>query len=140
MSQYHGIPSDHSNVPGAIAAISAATHGGFRQSSSQSPSCVFLCLKSGYLSFVYNQKSRSSRSAMYSPHPRHNWHHKNREICIDLLHQHIAITYLLQPTTNIPPVQRTSNEFLPRLDQDSNQERVTRLTTRRAMVPSTCEL
>ncbi len=128
------------NVLRAIAAISTATHGRFCQSSSQSPSCVFLCLKSGYLSFVYNQKSRSSRSAMYFPHPRHNWHHKNREICIDLLHQHMAITYLLQPTTTIPPVQRTSNEFLPRLDQDSNQERAIRLTTTRGIVPSTCEL
>jgi hypothetical protein len=39
-------------VPGAIAAISAATHGGFHASPSQSDSCVFLSLKSGYLPFV----------------------------------------------------------------------------------------
>ncbi len=34
-------------VLGAIAAIFAATHGRFHQSSSQRASCVFLCLKSG---------------------------------------------------------------------------------------------
>jgi hypothetical protein len=33
----------------------------------------------------------------------------NRENHTDLLHQHIALTYLLQPTTTIPPV--------PSLDQ-----------------------
>jgi hypothetical protein len=33
-------------MPGAIAAISAATHGGFCLLSSQSASPVFLCLKS----------------------------------------------------------------------------------------------
>jgi len=49
-------------IPGAFAAISAATHGEFHQSSAQSASHVFLCLKSGYLSFVDNQKSRSSWS------------------------------------------------------------------------------
>jgi hypothetical protein len=47
-------------VPGAIAAISAATQGGFCQSLSQSVSFVFLCSKYGYLSFVYKQKFRSS--------------------------------------------------------------------------------
>jgi hypothetical protein len=57
------------NVPSAIAAISTSTHGGFHQSWSQSASPVFLCLTSGYLSFAYNQKSKSSRSAMYFPHP-----------------------------------------------------------------------
>ncbi len=45
-------------LPGAIAAISAATRGRFYWSSSQSASCVFLSVKSGYLSFAYNQKSR----------------------------------------------------------------------------------
>ncbi len=40
-------------IPGAIAAISAATHGEFCWSSSQSASCVFICLKSGYFSFAY---------------------------------------------------------------------------------------
>ncbi len=66
-------------VPGAITAIFAATHGRFSWSSSQRASCVFLCFKSGYLSFVYNQRFTSIWSAMYSPHPRHKWHHKNRE-------------------------------------------------------------
>jgi hypothetical protein len=47
-------------VPGAIAAISAATQGRFHQSLSQSASFVFLCLKYRYLSFVYKQKFRSS--------------------------------------------------------------------------------
>ncbi len=42
-------------VPGAIVAISTATHGGFCQFSSQSASPVFLCVKSKYLSFVYSQ-------------------------------------------------------------------------------------
>jgi hypothetical protein len=58
-------------APGAITATSAATHGRFHWSSTQSASSVFLCLKSGYLSLAYNQKSRSSWSAMYSPHPKH---------------------------------------------------------------------
>ncbi len=77
--------------------------------------CV-LVLKSGYPSFVNNQKSRSSWSAMYSPHPG-NKYHKNRERCSDLLHQHLALTYFLQPTTTTPPVQRTWKEILPSLDQ-----------------------
>jgi hypothetical protein len=47
-------------IPGAFAAISAATPGEFRQFSTQSAFHVFLCLKSGYLSFVDDQKSRSS--------------------------------------------------------------------------------
>ncbi len=42
---------------------------------------------------------------------------RNRESRNDLFHQHIAFTYLLQPTTIIPPVQRTSTKFLPSLDQ-----------------------
>jgi hypothetical protein len=104
-------------IPGAFAAISIATHGEFHPSSTQSASHVFLCLKSGYLSFVDDQKSRSSWSAMYSPHPGNKWYHKNRERCSHLLHQHIALTYFLQPTTTTPPVQRTWKEILPRLDQ-----------------------
>jgi hypothetical protein len=79
-------------------------------------------LKSGYLSFINNQKSRSSLSAMYSPHPRNKWYDKNRESCTDLLHQHIALTYFLQPTTTTPPVQkdlkRNSAQFRP--GQDNN--------------------
>jgi hypothetical protein len=63
-------------VPGAIAAISATTMVGFHQSWHQSASLVFLCLKCGYLSFAYNQKSRSSRSTLnpkpYFPHPGNN--------------------------------------------------------------------
>jgi hypothetical protein len=112
-------------VPGAIAAISAATHGGFCWSSSQSPPCVFLCRKSGYLSFVYNQKSQSKlRSAMYSPHPRY---HKNRESCTDLLHQHIAFTYFLLSSQvyyyYYPTSAKDMKEFLPNFRpwQDSNK-------------------
>jgi hypothetical protein len=41
--------------PSAIAAISAATHGGFHQLSSQSASAVSLCVKSLYLSLAYNK-------------------------------------------------------------------------------------
>ncbi len=69
-------------VHGAIAAISAATHGRNHQSSFLSTSCVILCLRSRYLSFVGNQKSRSG---MYSLHPtRQCYHSKNRESHIDL--------------------------------------------------------
>ncbi len=69
-------------VPGAIAAISAATHGGNHQSSFLSTSCVILCLRSRYLSFAGNQKSRSG---MYSLHPtRQCYHSKNRESRTDL--------------------------------------------------------
>ncbi len=90
-------------VPGAIAAIFAAIHSGFHMSSSQSASHVFLCLKSRYLSFVYNQKSRLSWSAMYSPHPTHQKYHQNRKsrteilsISKRILSEHIAI-YLPSP-------------------------------------------
>jgi hypothetical protein len=62
------------------------------------PQVLPLCSESGYLSFIYNQKSRSSWSAVYFPYPGHKWHHKNRKSCTDLLHQHIAFTYLLQST------------------------------------------
>jgi hypothetical protein len=69
-------------VPGAIAAISAATHAGNHRSSFSSTSCVILCLRSRYLSFVGNQKSTSG---MYSLHPTHQcYHSKNRESHIDL--------------------------------------------------------
>ncbi len=67
--------------------------------------------------FVNNQKSRSSWSAMYSPHPGNKWYHKKRESCTDLLHQHIALTYFLQPTTTTPQVQKTWKEILHSLDQ-----------------------
>ncbi len=105
-------------VPGAITAIFAAIHGRFSWSSSQRASCVFLCLKSGYLSFVYNQRFTSIWSAMYSPHPRHKWHHKNRKAALTFSTRilHLPFTYLLQPTTTIPSVQRTWKEFLPSLD------------------------
>jgi hypothetical protein len=36
-------------LPGAITATSIVTHSGFHQSSIQTASCVFLCLKSGNL-------------------------------------------------------------------------------------------
>ncbi len=64
------------SVPGAIAAISAANHGRFHWPSSQSASCVFLCLKSRYLSFVYNQKCRSSWPAycIYLPSPAYDYY------------------------------------------------------------------
>jgi hypothetical protein len=51
-----------------------------------------------------------------------------------ILSQHIALnylTYLLQPTTTIPPVQRIWKEFI---------ERATRLALTIAMAPFTCEL
>jgi hypothetical protein len=51
-------------MPGAIAAISATTHGGFHCPPSQTASWDCLCLKSRYPSFDYNQKSRSSLAAI----------------------------------------------------------------------------
>jgi hypothetical protein len=56
-------------IPGAITANSASTHGGFKLSLSHSPSHVFLCLKSGYLEVLYNQKTNSSSSAVHSQSP-----------------------------------------------------------------------
>jgi hypothetical protein len=47
-------------VLSANVAISTTTHGKFCWSSSQSDFYVFLCLKSWYILFFYNQKSRSS--------------------------------------------------------------------------------
>jgi hypothetical protein len=51
----------------------------------------FLCLFMFEIqvpSFVYNQISGSSWSAMYSPHPGDRWHHKNRGCRTNLFHQH----------------------------------------------------
>jgi hypothetical protein len=48
-----------------------------------------------------------------------------------ILSQHIALTYILQPTTTIPPVQRIWKEFI---------ERATRLTPTITVAPFTCEL
>ncbi len=60
-------------------------------------------------------------------------YHKNSKSHTDL-HQHIVFTYLLQPTTTIPPVQKNScQRFGPQ--QDSKQERATRLTPTRAIAP-----
>jgi hypothetical protein len=57
-------------VPGAKTTLSAATHGGFLWSSSQSPSCIFKCVIQ--VPFICLQsQSRSNWSGMYSPHPRH---------------------------------------------------------------------
>jgi len=65
-------------VLGAIAASSASTHGGFKLSLSQSPSHVFLCLKSGYLAFPYNQRTNSSSSAVHSQSPGYSDPNKKR--------------------------------------------------------------
>jgi hypothetical protein len=102
-------------ILGAFVAISTASHGEFHRSAAQSASHVFLCLKSRYLSFVNNQKS--SWSAMYFPHPGYKWYHKKRESCTDLLHEHIALTYFLQPTTITPQVQKAWKEILHSLEQ-----------------------
>ncbi len=101
-------------MPGAIAAISAATHDGFCQSSSQSASPVFLCLKSGYLSFVYhipgiNVIIRTEKANLTFP---------------------ISV-YLLSPAQYYYPTSaKDVKEFLPmfRPHQDSNQERAARWT------------
>jgi len=59
--------------------------------------------------------------------------------CTDLLHQHVAFTHLLQPTTSIPLVQRIWEKILPSLDQGRivTKRGATRLT---AMAILTCEL
>ncbi len=66
----------------------------------------------------------------------------NKESHTDLLHQHITFSYLPQPMTISPPMQRTWKEFLPKFrpQQDSNQEIATRLTPTRALAPLTYEL
>jgi hypothetical protein len=103
-------------VPGAIAAISDATHGGFRWSSSQSASCVFLCLKSGYLSFVYNQNPDQADQPCILHIPGVDNIIRTEKAALGFSMQ-IAFTYLLQPATTIPPEQRTWIEFLQSLDQ-----------------------
>jgi hypothetical protein len=50
------------------------------------------------------------------------------------LSQHIAFTYVLQPTVTTPPVQRVWEEFLPKFRpwQDGNQERATKIDTNKS--------
>ncbi len=69
----------------------------------------FICLQ---------QRFRSSWSAMQDPDTRYKCYHKNEEYRTDLLHQHIASTYLLQPTTIIPPVQRMWKKLCQCLDHN----------------------
>jgi hypothetical protein len=77
---------------------------------------------------------------MHSPHPRHKCYHKNRESHTDLLHQHIAFTYLLHLHL-LSHQCKGFEELLPlfRPQQYSNQERAARLTSTRATTPLTCE-
>jgi hypothetical protein len=49
-------------------------------------------------------------------------------------------TYLLQPTTTIPPVQRMWKNFCQSLNTTEYRERTARLTSTRALTPLTCEL
>ncbi len=110
---------------------------GFCCTSSQSASCVFLCLKSGDHSFAYNQKSGSNWSTMYSPHPMNKCYHKNRESITDFLYQQRIMSQ------DIDYYYLTSaKEFLPKFRtwQNSNQERAIQLTPTRAMAPLTNEL
>jgi len=93
-------------VPGAIAAISDATHAGFHRSSSQSASCVFLCLKSGYLSFVYSQNPDQADQPCIPHIPGVDNIIRTEKAALGFSMQ-IAFTYLLQPATTIPPEQRT---------------------------------
>jgi hypothetical protein len=117
-------------VPGAIAAISIATHGGFFRSSTQSAYCVFACSNSGYLPFSYNQKPSLSWSAMHSPHPRHKGYHRKRENCTDLLYNRenfftAYCIFLPSAACYWPTSTRIWKTFLPkyRAWQDSNQRR-----------------
>jgi hypothetical protein len=75
--------------------------------------------------------------------PTHNWYHKNRETCTDLLHKHIAFTYLSSAFDYYPTIakdmKRISDKF--RQWEGINQERETGiLTPSRAMAPLTYEL
>jgi hypothetical protein len=125
-------------VPGAIAAISAATHAGFGLSSMQSASrllvfeilvpfiCVQVEIQVKLISHVFSTSW-------------HNWYHNNKESHTDLLHLNILFTYLLQQPTSAKDLKRISAKFRPRQDCN-NQQRATRLTPTRAMGPLTCEL
>jgi hypothetical protein len=114
-------------MPGAIAAISAATHGGFHRSSSQSASPVFLCLKSGYLSFVYHRDPGKVHKPCILHIPG-----KNANIRTEKANLTFSISiYLLSPAQYYYPTSaKDVKEFLPmfRPHQDSNQERAARLT------------
>ncbi len=114
-------------MPGAIAAISAATHGGFCQLSSQSASPVFLCLKSQYLSFVYHRDPGQVHQPC-SPHiPCINVIIRTEKANLTFS---ISI-YLLSPAQYYYPTSaKDVKEFLPifRPHQDSNQVRAARLT------------
>jgi hypothetical protein len=112
-------------VPGAIVAISAATHGGFHQSSSQSASHVFLCLKSGYLSFVYS-RNLGQVDQPWSPHnPGTNGIIRKEKATLTFSINILHLTY--RATATIPPVQRTWKEIFAKFSpvQDSHQERAT---------------
>ncbi len=84
----------------------------------------FLCLflfEIGYLSYAYNQNSQDrADQPCFLQVPGINGIRRTEKDTLTFyirdrnLSQHIAFTYLLQPTTITPPVQSTCKEFLPK--------------------------
>jgi hypothetical protein len=75
----------------------------------------------GYLSYGYNQNSQDQADQpCFLQVPGINAIIRTEKDTITFyirernLSQHIAFTYLLQPTTIIPPVQSICKEFLPK--------------------------
>ncbi len=50
---------------------------------------------------------------MHFSHPRDKCYHNNRESCIDLLHQHIAFSYLLHPYYYYPINAKDVKKIMP---------------------------
>ncbi len=131
----------NSTVPSAISAISPATNGKFCQSSSQRASCVFLCLKSKFHWFVYNQKIQIKLiSHIFSTSHRHKWYIRTgkkspwpspsaREYLVTGI---LRILYLL-PAYYYNPMSAKGSEkkFLPKFRpwHDSNHKRATKINT-----------
>ncbi len=83
--------------------------------------CLSLCLKSRY-HFLFTTRN-SDQANQPCTHQRQKYYlYKNKESCTDILHQQIAFTYLLQPYSTIPPVQRTWKEFWGRTTSKRKQQ------------------
>ncbi len=113
-------------VPGAIAASSGPTHGGFHKLLSQSAACFFLCLKSGYFALACKCKSKPSWSTLDSsqdPVQTHTYAIKtdtkdHAYWCLESTKEHESgcFSYLLQPV--IPPLWRVWEKLLPKFLYD----------------------
>jgi hypothetical protein len=129
-------------VPGAMATISAATHGGFHQSPSQSDSCAFLCLKYRYLhlSITKYPDQTDQPCILHILGIDRILRTEDAALTFSI---NINCIYLPSPAyynypTSAKGLKIISAKFRPR--QDSKRERATRLTPTRAMAPLTCEL